>query len=96
MKMRLRLLVSVIAIVSLTLSECKVSISFSESTPGTYLKDTQPSHAVLTKDDLITSATSLLNIAALSDVSAETSDKVRAPAQRTSLSISADGLLLQP
>lgn len=64
-------------LLSLSLSEGKVSVYFSESSPGAYLKSTQQSHGALSKDDLITASTSLLNVGALAHVDGATSTKVK-------------------
>ena len=53
-----------------------MTVHFSETSPGTYFKDTQTSHGTFTRDDLTTAATSLLNIGALTAVDASTSQKV--------------------
>lgn len=58
-------------------AEGKVSVFLGESLPEIYLKPAEQSHGHLSKADLITSATSLLSVGAISHVNAETSAKVQ-------------------
>ena len=61
---------------AITTSNGKVSLLFSENSPGTYFKTTEQSHGHLTKDDLTATAAALLNVGALSHVDADTASKV--------------------
>lgn len=75
--MAARFLAAALCIISAIAStNGKVSVIFSENSPGTYFKTTEQSHGHLTKDDLTATAASLLNVGALSHVDTETADKV--------------------
>ncbi len=55
----------------------KVTLLFTETSPGTYFKSLEDSHGRLNANDLTATAASLLSIGALSAVDADVSSKVR-------------------